>query len=113
MTMMNTKETTLKPVTSAQLSKVLQLNLNLLHKPPILQVLWQKQGASTQLELAISKIIAPECKTALGRAILQGDLYVDDVLSFHDDVHLLLAALNDIEETLKNHGFLIKRIIRN
>ena len=68
-------------------------------------------GASTRLELALRKIIAPECKTALGRAILQGDRYVDDVLSSHDDVDLLLEAINDIEVTLRNHGFLIKRII--
>ena len=70
-------------------------------------------GASTQLELAIRKIIAPECKTTLGRDILAGDRYVDDVLSSHDDVNLLLLALDDIEETLKNHGFTIKRIISN
>ena len=69
--------------------------------------------ASTQLKLAIRKIIAPECKTALGRAILQEDRYVDDVLSSHDDVDLLLEAINDIEVTLRNHGFLMKRIISN
>ena len=38
---------------------------------------------------------------------------MDDVLSSHDDVNLLLAALNVIEETLRNHGFTIKRIISN
>ena len=69
-------------------------------------------GASTGLELAICKIIAPECRTALGRAILSGDRYVDDVLSSdHDAQELLDEAIDDIELTLKNHGFLIKRII--
>ena len=68
-------------------------------------------GASTQLELAIRKIISTECKTTLGRDILAGDRYVDDVLTSDDDKNLLLLALDDIEETLKNHGFTIKRII--
>ena len=38
---------------------------------------------------------------------------MDDVLSSHHDVNLLLEAIDDIEITLKNHGFLIKRIITN
>ena len=70
-------------------------------------------GASTGLELAIRKIIAPECRTALGRSILSGDRYVDDVLSSHHCAQELLEAIDDIEETLKNHGFLIKRTITN
>ena len=70
-------------------------------------------GASTGLELAIRKIIAPECKTALGRSILSGDRYVDDIWSSHHCAKELLEAIDDIELTLLNHGFRIKRIISN
>ena len=48
-------------------------------------VTYGDQGASTQLELAIRKIILPSCKTKLARAILARDRYVDDLLTSHDD----------------------------
>ena len=38
---------------------------------------------------------------------------MDDLLTSHDDKSMLLEALTDIEETLMNHGFMIKRIISN
>ena len=79
----------------------------------LLRVTYGDVAASTQLELAIRRIIAPSFKTKLGKAILAGDRYVDDLLPSHDDKNMLLEALNDIEETLMNHGFMIKRIISN
>ena len=38
---------------------------------------------------------------------------MDDVLTSHANKELLTQALDDIVQTLENHGFLIKRIISN
>ena len=38
--------------------------------------------AACYVELALRKIIAPQCKTQLGRDILGSDRYMDDMLSF-------------------------------
>ena len=58
-------------------------------------------------------VIAPECKTALGRLILAGDRFVDDILTSHEDKELLLEALDDIVEILARYGFMVKSIISN
>ena len=49
----------------------------------------------------------------MGKDILAGDRFVDVVLTSHENKELLIQALDDIVETLANHGFMIKRIISN
>ena len=62
----------------------------------LVRVTYGDQAASCQLELALRRIIAPECKTQLGREILAGDRFVDDVITSHEDKELLMKALDNI-----------------
>ena len=79
----------------------------------LVRVTYGDQAASCMLELALMRIIAPECKTKLGQAILAGDRFVDDELTSHDNKKLLTEAIDDIVQTLEKQVFLIKRIISN
>ena len=65
------------------------------------------------LELALRKIIAPQCHTQLGRDILGSDRYVDDVLTSHNQAEELFAAMTDMENTLEQNRSSIKKIISN
>ena len=69
--------------------------------------------AACYLELALRKIIAPQCHTQLGRDILGSDRYVDDVLTSHNQAGELFAAMTDMENTLEQNGSSIKKIISN
>ena len=69
--------------------------------------------AACYLKLALRKIIAPQCKTQLGREILGSNRYVDDVLSGHNNTEELFIAMKDMEETLEKNGSTIKKIISN
>ena len=63
--------------------------------------------------MALRKIIAPQCKTQLGREILGSDHYVDDVLLSHNDAEELFIAMKNLEQTLEKNGSTIKKIISN
>ena len=77
------------------------------------RVTYGDQPASVFLELALRMVIAPQCKTELGRTILANDRYVDDCLSSHSKKEEMLEAVCDMEATLQEYGFSIKRVISN
>ena len=47
----------------------------------LMRLMYGDAPAACYLKLGLRRIIAPQCKTQLGRQILSSDRYVDDVLS--------------------------------
>ena len=77
----------------------------------LLRMTFGDQSASAFLELALRDIVAPLCKTALGREMLQSNRYVDDGARAHYDKAELHEAMEDVINTLQVCGFDIKHVI--
>ena len=78
----------------------------------VFRLLWMTFGdQSAFLELALGEIVAPICKTALGREILQSNRYVDDGARAHHNKAELHKAMDDVINTLKVCGFDVKHVI--
>ena len=71
------------------------------------------QICSCLLECILRDIIAPKCKTDLGRRILEDQRYVDDLVSGDQDPLILMEAMLDISKTLEKFGFSFKHLITN
>ena len=76
----------------------------------LMRLMYGDAPAACYLKLGLRRIIAPQCKTQLGRQILGSDRYVDDVLSEDNNAQDLILAM---EETLERNGSTIKKIISN
>lgn len=76
----------------------------------LLRLTFGDQPSASILELALRTIIAPQCKTDLGRKMLLENRYVDDILISHFNRDELFAAMIDVEEALGRFGFKIKHI---
>ena len=50
----------------------------------LVRVTYGDQAASCMFELALRRIVAPECKTQLGKEILAGDRFVGDVMRINN-----------------------------
>ena len=66
----------------------------------LLRMTFGDQSASAFLELALREIVAPLCKTALGREMLQSTRYVDDGARAHHNKAELHEAMDDVINTL-------------
>ena len=62
----------------------------------LLRMTFGDQSASAFLELALREIVAPLCKTALGKEMLQSNRYVDDGARAHHDKAELHEDMDDV-----------------
>ena len=76
----------------------------------LLRLTFGDQCGAAFLELCLRTIIAPNCKTLLGRFILENARYVDDGLKAHHDKRELHEAMEDIIQTLRLFGFEVKHV---
>ena len=68
------------------------------------------QSAAAFLQLCLRTIVAPHCRTRLGRVLLESHHYVDDGLKAHHDKAELYEAMEDVVNTLQMFGFEVKHI---
>ena len=91
----------------AKASEDLESNLRIVR---LLRLTFGDQSAAAFLELALRTIVAPHCKTKLGRQMLESHRYVDDGLFAHFDKAELHAAMQDVVDTLMIFGFEVKHV---
>ena len=69
--------------------------------------------SASLLEIILRFIIADKCKTELARVMLQRFRYVDDIIAGANSKQALDAAVEDLEHTLKIHGFQTKHSFKS
>ena len=76
----------------------------------LLRVTYGDQCSAAILEICLRTLVAPLCRTELGRKFLSEHRYVDDILPSYDDLPELMDAIDDVIVTLAKFGFSVKHI---